>query len=461
MSGPPIAPPVAPGFAPKAPRAAAAPVDPLAFRAVDLQGNDLGAAPFANQAIHVEDFGVRYWFQYFWQEAKMVATQPDREAMAAIVTQIFIKTPGGPHKYACRPAFQNDDYTTAQPAVWLEFLKTLLRIGFRAVDPAQAVAIGPQWPPVPQVAGHHFMTQADLRQALPAKYTADTEIFWRAESRTIERIIQQEGTKRQSDVEFLAKEMQISAPWHPFSVPEINRYMWYRLGQNDNDYYTAISVAVDFKTALSFPKIDEKRVYGFPKKPLEEWTRDEVRLHQRNMALVTLTDGSERIMLATQTTAYMCVVRGCIIDTMTAGGGFPEKGVSEIPLDQIFAMLPVTRIHHGPEPTDGFTAFIDHTKSRLTTEDFKKSMDLFGEVYPKCKDEYFKQKYCGKVVSAWAHGGTQEPAIQVPVSRVVQFPASGPKLDAFIAARAAGALTPAQFIKASGGNVTGLLKKRP
>ncbi|HEY4138179.1 MAG TPA: hypothetical protein VGN65_06995, partial [Casimicrobiaceae bacterium] len=155
----------------------------------------------------------------------------------------------------------------------------------------------------------------------------------------------------------------------------------------------------------------------------------------------------------------MCVARGCIIDTMTAGGGFPEKGVSHIPLDQIFAMLPITRIHHGPDPLDGFTAFIDHNKGRLTTEDFGKSIDLFGAIYPKCKEEYFKQKYRGKVASAWASNGFSAPRVEVAVDRIVQYPATGPKLDAFINARAAGTLTPAQFIQASGGNVTGMLKK--
>jgi hypothetical protein len=460
MTGIPVPPPFNPANtkAPPAPRPA---INPLEFRAGDLQGNDLGAAPFANQNMSVEEFGVRWWFQYFWQEAKMVATQQDREAMAAICTRLFIKTPRGPFAYECRPAFKNDDFTTSQPDVWRGFLTTLLHIGFRRVDPKQAVQSGNNGPPVPQVAAHHLMLRADLAPHLPQKFTPDTDIFWRAESRTMERIVQQQGTKRQSDVEFLANEMQISAPWHPYSDPDINKYMWYRSGQNDNDYYTVISVAVNFETALSFPKIDEKRVYGFPKKPLEEWTRDEVRLHQKNMALVTLVDGSERIMLATQTTAYMCVACGRIIDTMTAGGGFPEKGVSEIPLDQIFAMLPVTRVHHGPDPLDGFTAFIDHNKGRIVQEDIGKAMDLFGEAYPKCKDEYFRQKYRGKVESAWAANGFQAPRVPVSISRLIEFPASGQKLQAFIAARPAAAMTAADFIKAAGGNVQGVLRKRP
>ncbi len=446
---------------PKGPPAPRAPVDPLAFRAADLSGNDLGAAPFANQAISVEEFGVRWWFQYFWQEAKMVATESDRAEMATICTQLFVKTPRGPYKYECRDAFKNDDYTTSQPAVWRVILTKLLHIGFRRVDPKEAVQTGPQGPPVPQVAAHHLMMRADLAPYLPTQYTPQTEIFWRAESRTMDRIIAQQGTKRQSDVKFIADDMQMSASWHPYSDPDINRYMWYRMGQGDNDYYTVISVAVNFETSLSFPKIDEKRVYGFPKKALDEWSQDEVRLHQRNMALVRMADGTERIMLATQTTAYMCVACGRIIDTQTAGGGFPEKGVSEIPLDQIFAMLPITRIHHGPDPQDGFTAFIDYAKGRLVQEDFGKAMDLFGDAYQRCKDEYFTQKYRGSVASAWAQNGVQPPRIPMNVSGIVEYPATSAKLQSFINARGKGGASPADFIKNAGLGVQSMLKKRP
>lgn len=442
------------------PPAQRTPIDPTAFRPGDLQGNDLGAAPFANQGMSVAEYGVRWWFQYFWNEAKMVAAQSDREVMAAICNQLFIKTPKGKHKYECRPAFANDDANTNQPKVWFDILVQLLHIGFRAVDPKCAVTTTAQASP-PQVAAHHQMMRTELTENFGDTLTNDSQIFWRAESRTIDRIIQQEGTKRQSDVGFIVQEMQMNAKWHPYSDPAINKYMWYRLGQGDNDYYTVISVATNFETALSFPKIDEKRVYGFPSKPLTEWTRDEVRMHRNNMALVTYEDGSEHIMLATKTVAYMCTILGRIIDTQTAGGGFPEKGVSGIPLDQIFGMLPITRVHHGPDPGDGFTAFIDSDKGRLTTEDWAKSIDLFGSSWEKCKEEYLKQKYRGRVQSAWASNGFKAPAIKVPVSRLLQFPVAGPKLEAFIAARGAGTMHPRDFISNAGAGIVNTLKKRP
>ncbi|WP_461413727.1 hypothetical protein [Gemmatimonas sp.] len=464
MTAPPPPPPGGgpppPQLQPKKNAAPPVVVDKTLFRAVDLQGNDLGAAPFANQGMSVAEFGVRWWFQYFWNEAKMVATQPDREQMAQICNTLFTKRPGQKPAFVCKPEFANDDVSTARPAVWKGILVQLLNIGFRAVERTGAVSTL-SGPPVPQVAAHHLMMRADLTHDLGKTLSAESQIFWRAESRTIDRIIQQQGTKRQSDVAFIMKDMQMDAPWHPYADPDINKFMWYRQGQGDNDYYTVISVATNFETALSFPKIDEKRVYGFPKKMLEDWSPDEVRLHRNHMALVTHDDGTEHIMLATQTVAYMCTILGRIIDTQKAGGGFPEKGVSEIPLDQIFGMLPVTRVHHGPDPEDGFTAFIDHEKSRLTSEDWGKSIDLFGGAWEKCKDEFLKQRYRGKVQSAWASNGFKAPDKKVPVSRLLQFPVVGPKLDAFIAARSKGKENPFNFIGNAGPGITNVLKKRP
>src|SRR4030095_5740198 len=93
-------------------------------------------------------------------------------------------------------------------------------------------------------------------------------------------------------------------------------------------------------------------------------------------------------------------------------------------LDQIFALLPVTRIHYGPEPADGFTAFIDHDRGRYVFEDVGKAMDLFGDAYQRLKDEYFKQKYRVQVVTAWGANGATDPKKAVPVSRIIEFPAS-------------------------------------
>jgi ribosomal protein S27E len=441
------------------------------FRPLDISGADLGAAPFANQAIPVDEFGVRWWFQYFWQEAKMVAGEAERAKMAEICNKIFEKTPAGPRKYKVKDALKNDDAGTGNSVFWRDVMTELLRIGFRKVDPAESTTNGPQAPAVEDKAAHHLMLQAKFAPYMPNKLTPQTEIFWRSESRSIERIVAQGGTKRQADVACIAKDMNISAPWHPFSEPTVKRYMWFRLGQGDNDYYTVISVATDFETALAFPKIDEARIYGFPPKPIEQWSRDEVQMHRANLALVSLQDGNQKVMLATSTTAYMCVACGRVIDTRSAGGkvdeiskkvvGFPEKGVSEISLDQIFAYLPMTRIHHGPKPDDGFTAFPDIGKGNLLTGDFGKAMDLFGDSYDKCCAEYFKKKYGGAVVTAWGANGAASPRIQVNVSRILEFPIGLQALEAFKKARTVGAVKPADFIQSAGLNVRNVLKPTP
>jgi len=443
------------------PGGGAGPVFKGLFTAADIQGDQLGKAPFSNQAIPVDEFGVRYWFEYFWQEAKMSNDEAGRKAMADICNELFEKTPSGPHQYKVRDKYKDDDSGTANPDDWRRMMTTLLHIGFRRVDPANGVAPSqaPRAMSPSNPAAHHTMLRANFTPLLPDQFTADTEIFWRSESRTIDRIVSQGGTTRQCDVNSLAADMNINKPWHPFSDPATSAYMWYRNGQNDNDYYTVISVATNFETALGFPKIDEARVYGFPKKPLEQWTRDEVQLHRANLALVTLNSGERRVMLATRTTAYMCVICGRIIDTKAAGGGFPEKGVFGIPLDQIFAYLPITRIHHGPDPADGFTAFPDCDKGNLLTGSFSKSKDLFGNIYEKCCDEYFKAKYSAPIASAWTSSGPAAPKIKVPVSRILEFPIGAAEFEAFKRGRQTGNVGPKDFIRGAGLNVRNVLKK--
>jgi len=431
------------------------------FSAADIIGDDLGSAPFANQAIPVDEFGVRYWFQYFWQEAKILNAADGRQKMADICNEIFEKTPAGPYKYKVRDKFKDDNAGTSHPDDWRRMMTALLHIGFRRVDPSIGVSPGPapRALPAANAATHHVMLQANFAPLMPNKFTADTEIFWRSESRTIDRIIAQGGTTRQCDVKALADDMNISKPWHPFSDPATANYMWYRAGQNDNDYYTVISVATTFETALGFPKIDEARVYGFPKKPLEQWTKDEVQMHRANLAVVTLTSGDRRVMLATRTTAYMCVICGRIIDTKAAGGGFPEKGVMGIPLDQIFAYVPITRIHHGPQPEDGFTAFPDSDKGNLLTGSFSKAKDLFGDVYEKCCNEYFKAKYSKPIATARTGSGPSEPKIKVPVSRILEFPIGEASFKTFKDARQTGSTSPRDFIQGAGLNIRNVLKK--
>jgi hypothetical protein len=410
----------------------------LEFRPGDVQGDDLGAAPFANQGIDVAEFGVRWWFQYFWQEAKMVANEQQRGTMADICNELFTKTPQGPHKFVVKDAYANDNADTGKAAKWLEWMEKMLEIGFFKVDTKEVVQTGPQPLPVLRPAPHHMMLQTYFSDYVAKKgevgaedFKAETQIFWRGESRDMQKIRTQKGTKRQSVVDSLRTDMKMDKTWHPFKEDKNNQYLWYRRGQNDNDYYTVISVGMNFETALCFPKINEKRVYGFPARPLDKWTKAEAQKHRANLALVVMDDYEDRVMVATSITVYMCVICGRIIDTQGAGGGFPEKGVEEIPLDQIFALLPVTRVHLGMEPEDGFTAFVDYNQGQLVAEDFGKAMDLFHGVYERLCEEYFKHKYGPEVTTAWTGGGPAAPRVKGSVFRIKEFPIGEAAFNSF------------------------------
>jgi hypothetical protein len=406
-----------------APRARGGP-----FTAGDIQGDDLGAAPFANQAIPVTEFGVRWWFQYFWQEAKMVATSQDRAAMAGICNELFVKTPAGPNKYKVKDDYAGDDADTNNTAKWLGWMEALLEIGFSKVDTKQVVQTGPAPLPIVGPASHHLMLQTNFSTYVAKKgeegyadFTPDTQIYWRGETRPPQLIRSQGGAKRQSMVDKLRTDMNIKKDWHPFAADKNNQYLWYRKGQNDNDYYTVISVGMNFETALCFPKIDEKRVYSFPARPVDQWSQAEALTHRANLALVVMEGRAQKVLVATKTTTYMCVVRGRILDTKAKGGGFPEKGVEEIPLDQIYALIPVTRIHLGQKPEDGLTAFVDYKNAKRVEEDIGKAHDLFGGVYKRLFDEYYARTFGPAVTTNWTGAGPGNPT-GPKVVRIVEFP---------------------------------------
>jgi hypothetical protein len=408
--------------------------DKLRFTIADINGDDLGKAPFANQGMYVPEYSIPWWFEYFWAEAKMSAGAAEKQQLADIANTIFEKTPDERFKYKAKPEFEHFTDRGQFVQTWREILTKLLYMGFRCMSRSEVVAPSANLPPVNGAAPQHLGLQRDFfryieeqKQGQPRR-DPKVEIFYRSETRRLEDIVSHQGTRRQIDVAFMAKSMNMSAPWHPFSVAEIKDKMWFRRGNSDNDYFTVISVAQAFEVALSFPKIDERRVYQFPTAPIEQWTPQQLDYHRKNLASVRLADGSKKVVVVTETAAYMCVITGAVLDTVRAGGGsgggqsFPEQGVADIPLDHIFAVFPVFRYHHGHNDSgEGFTAFIDWNRAR-PLKDTHEAMDLFGAAFDQLWDTYMHWKYHGPIVSAWSKTGTQAPSIPLQIAHVISNP---------------------------------------
>jgi hypothetical protein len=423
-------------------------------REFELTQDDVGKgakAPLQNLAIVSElefksakaDFLLPFWFEYFWQEAKM---RGDSVSLLAILKKVIKKNPGtntGSVSYSfTTDAALNQAMEPNNPIFWLGVLTELLKLGFYAVNPKEIQ--GNQAQPPTNIGTNTFANCMLDEQYI--KYVKETDmtkldIFFRGESRDWNTIILHGGTKRLVDVGTMARDMRMDQDWHPFKYPEINQFLWFRKGQADNDYYTVVSVAMDIRVSSCYPKIDEERVYSFPKKLVADWDASEVKKHRLNLALVELVDGTRKVVVVTKNTVYMFVINnGVVLDTQKAGsdiGGrsYPEKGVLEIPLDNIFGYFSLERFHHGYDPGDGFTAFLRH--AGLRTEKGTALKAYYGENgYQKCLIIYKNIRDNQKIFkSAWTASGASNPKIDLNIKKVLENPLSPANMNTFNAGK--------------------------
>ncbi|MEM6971544.1 MAG: hypothetical protein AAF577_01965 [Pseudomonadota bacterium] len=422
----------------------------------------------------VADFDVYWWFQYFYTEAwtgqqrdpvdkmnyALDRQTRDRKALVALMAEMFERNHGSPPilklklQYASPIGGASGPAARAPYEVWRDALQRLLKMGFLSV-PVSDMAPDTRATGVASLmlnpSTAEFVLQKQyvgyLNQTDVKKGKSEIFVGWRCETRPLHMVRAHGGNKRQIDVDAIASGMNMDAAWHPFSDPAIKKFMWFRLANTDNDYYTVISVAENFRTAASFPLIDERRVYTFPNKDVSRWTQQEAERHRRNLALVEITGGEKRMMLASETYAYLYGITGLFLRTNAAGknysGGvseaFPEIGVKEIPLDAIVGCLPLLRIHHGPSDktagtqsrNDGFTVFVQKATAALTTSDMQ-MLHRFGKTaYAKLISEYNTTLAAKPLASCWAGSGFKDPGTPVSVARVIEHPIRKQTLDDF------------------------------
>jgi len=437
VGGPPPPPPG--GAKPKvvAPRA---PVDPRDITIGDLALDEF-VAPFANAGHHVDDFGVRWWFQYFWNEARSVKGQgANGRALADISNIIFYVERPGPGKIKLLIIDAAKTWTGTSADLWRDALTRLLKLGFKAVPKEGVVPSGAAGLAIlADAKTHHIGGRQFGEEVRSWKEIARPDsipVYWRSETRPLSMILSQNGTKRQVDVDTIARDLGMTNHWHPFNDPAINKFMWYRLGNADNDYYTVISVATDFFTAAGFPKIDERRVYFFPASDPTAWGKDDARRFRNNLGVATV-NGQRKVVLITKTTAYMLVHYGCMLDTQGAAKtqgkeSFAEMGVEHIPLENIFGVFPLRRVHHGPQPGDGFTCFIDYANCERINPD--RQLDHFGpKLFFRLYDIYLDTKNRGPFATAWGKTGAKDPDIKLTISAINEFPITDASLQTLVA----------------------------
>lgn len=417
---------------------------------IDYQ--QLGASPFEENKESYDDFSPQYWFQYFWAEMKKEKLASAETSLGLEAVQLLFNkvqdsllsrgfrlnlkdelrpTKGPPASSGAAPTF---GMSVDAARTWNKALTNLLLIGFKRVSTQRG---SPSLPTPTETA----LLENDFVSSIN-KDAFQLRIFWRADARGKDAF--SGGAKRSVDDEGACAKYGLKQPWHPFSSPENTKYMWFRRGQADNDFYTVVSVTTDLSTACTFPLIDERRAYQMPLKPPAEWTAVELRQFQGNLVEVEV-EGSltSKVLIGTKTNVFMLALNdGVVMDTQGAGAkyrgevkGFPEAGVTGYPFEAFMGDIPIVRAHHGPTNPAGFTAFLDPTTKPtfyLTESDLR---NRFGESGASRILDCFKNvgiHELTKKTTAWSSHGATTPEVALNVKRLVSFPISPSRLEGFI-----------------------------
>jgi hypothetical protein len=201
------------------------------------------------------DFTFEGWFNYFYDEV------PDNQK--APFYQWGVQYAAGHHHTdAARTAILENMFTIgfieySVPTETAAAIAPLLNraMSFLGLAPqvqmvsAKGVSSETQLHPGPDVA-------ANPRYQVNLPTLAGTSLGYRADTRDWATIQQQQGSKAQARVPapgFRAAR-NLNAPWNPFGLPARQQSMYLRKEHNDNCTRTAVSVAMDLRDTLTFPK---------------------------------------------------------------------------------------------------------------------------------------------------------------------------------------------------------------
>lgn len=292
------------------------------------------------------------WFKYFLQEA--LNTTPLSANDSATILRIckaYLKKRNWREGTELKAPLESADPNTLR-----QDLTSLLRIGFHKFS-----GFGADYDQndCSDVALLQFRRSGQVYQEIDYRFRAD--------SRDFQSIKQSDGFHAKADSEGYAKANLMRAPFHPFSDPQVRKYLWFRRGQTDNCLYSVVSVGttMDWEGYLPFPKVYEAldaRLFSEPNMvPMSN-------SFSQRFAMCRVDGKSiESIKLpCTETWIYMFLLNGFVLETNRIqkhinpeSTPFPEEGVRDIPLQDVFGAIRFYRFHHGPKDDDGFTAVVD------------------------------------------------------------------------------------------------------
>jgi hypothetical protein len=307
-------------------------------------------------------YGPEDWLLYFWQEAKESWANADSEqkkTASEFFNKAFKKTTdwktNGP---VCKgPLLGNSDLSSA---LLRNVMDAFLHVGFEAYD----------------VTANATDNLRRYRLRDDKKYTF--LIFWRSEGfRDLEYLRKHGYTAQCNDTSppsqsgkmVRCEEINCTQDWHPFKLEENKRRLWFRKGHTDNCWYTVVSVAESWKTAVCYPKFGQTPAMQIGPDVKKIGPAEALRKYPDKMGKVVYKSGLQETKMVTMSNVALVLVDSEVFDTnkrqREKTTGYDEKGVSCIAGKNVVATVKFLRIHHDFSDEQGFTAIPIRSQSQL------------------------------------------------------------------------------------------------
>lgn len=315
------------------------------------------------------------WLLYFWQEAKEGwggGDAPLKSKVRDFFNQGFIKPADfkQSRKIICKGPLL-DHFS---PIQLRDAMDAMLKIGFECFDYVETNAPDNM---------RRYRLRDDKRYEIL--------IFWRSEDFRDLDYLRRHGYQKQcndtsppldSKAKVRCEAINCTADWHPFKLVENQRRMWYRKGHSDNCWYTVVSVAESWKTAVCYPKFGQTAWMQIGPEVKALGLDLAERRYPKMIGKVKFKSGGVARKMITFCNVVLVLVDTEVFNThkrqSEGGTGYDEKGVSSIAGKNVVGMVRFLRIHHGFTDEEGLTAYPLKSESRM--EQASGLVEAFGEL---------------------------------------------------------------------------------
>lgn len=340
-----------------------------------MPADDIFKETKAGPRLDLPKYSPEDWVLYFWQEAKESwgGAAPEFKSRVRAFFNLGFDKPAdfkAKNRIVCKGELlkhlTNDQLRDGMDA--------MLHIGFDAHDYTSTDA-----------------TDNMRRYRLRDDKKYEFLIFWRSEGFRDLDYLRKHGYQKQcndtsppldSRKKARCEEINCTEEWHAFKIEANRRRLWYRKGHTDNCWYTVVSVAESWKTAVCYPKFGQtpSMCIGPDVKLIG---RDAAqKKYPQYIGEVKFKSGGTQRMMVTMSNACLVLVDSEVFDTRqkqsASTKGYDEKGVSCIAGKNVIGMIKFLRVHHGYSDEEGFTAMPIRAESRL--EQANGLVEAFGDL---------------------------------------------------------------------------------